>query len=118
MSITPVLGTNATRMSIKRRKKSEEEIVQNKADRERMLNLFSEIWLERPHYSILSGKWLGNEPMTTFFDHLLEKSVYPQFKYEKENIILVTPDEHTVKTNGFPLPKHQELIEVARKKFL
>jgi hypothetical protein len=51
------------------------------------------------------------------FDHLLEKSKHPELKYEKENIILVTFEEHEKKTNGFPDEKHKELIEVAKQKF-
>jgi len=52
------------------------------------------------------------------FDHLLEKSKWPEFKYEERNICLCTMSEHTKKTNGFPLPKHQELIEQAKRELL
>lgn len=87
-------------------------------DRERMWNMFLEIWRERPHKSEISGKWLGNEPLSCMFDHLLEKELYPELKFEKENIMLMTCDEHTNKTNGWPLEKHKEAIEKAKKQFL
>lgn len=84
-------------------------------DRDRMWNLFLEIWNERPHRSQISGDWLGREPLSCMFDHLLEKSKWPQFKYDKRNIILLTCSEHSAKTNGWPLQKHKEAIENAKK---
>lgn len=86
-------------------------------DSREMRELFLQIWNERPRYSEVSGEWLGNAPLTWMFDHLLEKSKYPQFRLEKNNIALVTFEEHEAKTNGHPLPKHQELIDNAKKLF-
>ena len=79
----------------------------------KMWELFLEIWKERPHKSEVSGKWLGNEPLSYMFDHLLEKETYPNIKYEKWNIALVTLEEHDAKGMKFPLPKHKELIDKA-----
>lgn len=56
---------------------------------------FKEIWKERKHYSELSGIYLGSEPMSTFFHHILPKEKYPELGYDKSNIILLTLDEHT-----------------------
>ena len=39
---------------------------------------------------------------STFCDHLLERSKYPEVALEEWNILLVTPDEHTRKGRGFP----------------
>lgn len=97
--------------------KSADEKKQQAEDIAKMWGLFIEIWNERPHYSEVSGAWLGNEPKSWMFDHLLEKSRYPEIKYEKWNICLVTFDEHSMKTNGFPLPKHTELIEQTKIKY-
>jgi 5-methylcytosine-specific restriction endonuclease McrA len=83
-------------------------------ERDKMWDLFMEIWKERPHKSQVSGAVLWSEPKTWMFDHLLEKSKHPELKYEKENIILVTFEEHERKTNGFPDEKHKELIERAK----
>lgn len=83
----------------------------------KMRDMFMEIWGERPHRSEISGKWLGKEPLSYLFDHLLEKEIYPEIKYEKWNIALVTIDEHTLKTNGYPIAKHKELIEQAKIKY-
>lgn len=78
---------------------------------------FLEIWNERPRYSAVSGEYLGTSPFSWHFDHLLPKAEYPQFRLEKDNIALVTFEEHEAKTNGRPLPKHQELIDNAKKRF-
>lgn len=62
---------------------------------ETMRNLFLEIWKERKHYSEVSGDYLGKEPLSTFFHHILPKNKYPDLEYDKSNIILLTLDEHT-----------------------
>lgn len=60
-----------------------------------MRNFFLEIWNERKHYSEVSGDYLGKEPLSTFFHHILPKEKYPGLAYDKSNIILLTLDEHT-----------------------
>ena len=52
------------------------------------------IWMKRPHKSEVSGTYLGEEPLTTFFHHILPKRNYEQAVFDEENIILLTPDEH------------------------
>jgi hypothetical protein len=61
---------------------------------ETMRNLFLEIWKERKHYSEVSGDYLGSEPLSTFFHHILPKSKYPELEYDKSNIILLSLLEH------------------------
>ena len=61
---------------------------------ETMRNFFLEIWKERKHYSEVSGDYLGNEPLSTFFHHILPKEKYPDEAYNKSNIILLTLPEH------------------------
>jgi hypothetical protein len=41
-----------------------------------------------------SGDFLGNEPLTVFFHHILSKEKYPQAAFDEENIILLTLQEH------------------------
>ena len=57
------------------------------------LDLFKEIWEERPHKSEIS-----NTPIPFFhpqhFAHILPKSAYPRYRLEKQNIILLTREEH------------------------
>ena len=66
-----------------------------KTKMETMRNFFLEIWKERKHYSEVSGEYLGKEPLSTFFHHILPKNKYPDEAYNKSNIILLTLDEHT-----------------------
>lgn len=70
--------------------KSDEEIRKSSELRE----LFLQIWSRRSHHSEVSGKWLGKEPLTVFFHHILPKEKYPQACFDEENIILLTLEEH------------------------
>lgn len=60
---------------------------------ERML-FFQEIWNEKLHKSEISGTFLGKEILSIFFHHILPKNKYPEAELDKENIILLTPEEH------------------------
>lgn len=96
--------------------------MKKKIDTERLHLLYHEIWEERKingkNYSEISGEYLGKEPLTIYFDHLLDKHLYENLIYDKRNIILVTFAEHQKKNNGFPLGKHSDLIEKAKKELL
>lgn len=60
-----------------------------------MHNFFMEIWKKRPHKSEISGEFLGKEPLSIYFHHILPKEKYKEAKLDEENIILLTLDEHT-----------------------
>ena len=75
------------------------------------LNLFKEIWKERPHQSELSGKrlFVYQDPDTKeldigqfvlFFAHILSKKMYSKFRLRKDNIFLLTPKEHHLLDQG------------------
>ena len=67
-----------------------------------MRTFFLGIWSIRPHVSEISPSFLGHEPLSVFFHHILSKEKYPHFKYDDENIILLTLDEHsTVEANMY-----------------
>lgn len=58
---------------------------------------------------------LGSEPLLYMFDHILEKSKYPQFRHEQLNIQLLCLSCHDCKTRGI-LSKHmQEVITNTRR---
>lgn len=59
-----------------------------------MREFFLLIWEKRKHYSEVSGDYLGKEPLTIFFHHILPKEKYPNASLDEENIILLTFDEH------------------------
>lgn len=68
---------------------------------------FKEIWKERKHYSELSGIYLGDEAMSTYFHHILPKEKYPELGYDKSNIILLTLWEHSNVEND--MYKYEEI---------
>lgn len=105
------------RSYIRYKRPPQEKIDKEKAELTEMRLFFLEIWNERPHKSEVSGLPLY-EPLDLFFDHLLPKKKWPQYKLCRWNIALVTWEEHTNKGNGFPHPKHQELIDAAWQKHL
>lgn len=57
------------------------------------LDLFKEIYSERPHVSELSGDKLSIFDIRCFH-HILTKQAYPKFLLFKPNIILLTRNEH------------------------
>ena len=59
-----------------------------------MRDFFLELWKKRLHKSEISGEYLGSEPLTVFFHHILPKSKYPESGLDEENIILLTMKEH------------------------
>ena len=64
-----------------------------------MRQFFLSIWNKRPHRCENCDTYLGNEPLSYMFDHVLEKSKYPDLRYEKENICMLCLDCHSDKTN-------------------
>jgi len=58
------------------------------------IDFFREIWEERSHYSEVSGAFLGDEMQPIFMSHCLPKGSYRRYKFDKRNIVLLTPDEH------------------------
>jgi hypothetical protein len=58
-------------------------------------DMFMNIWKKRKHHSEVSGVYLGKEPMSTYFHHILPKEKYPDACLDEENIILLTLEEHS-----------------------
>jgi len=79
---------------IRRKKKPQEQIDQEKEESQKMKDFFLSIWFKKPHNSELSGAWLGYEFKTIFFHHILKSRKYSEAKYDEENIILLTFEEH------------------------
>jgi len=57
-------------------------------------NLFILIWKQRGNKSEVSGEKIYGEPSSAHFHHILPKSKYPEADLDKENIIIMTMDEH------------------------
>ena len=58
-------------------------------------DMFLGIWKKRKHHSEVSGAYLGKEPMSTYFHHILSKEKYLEACLDEENIILLTLEEHS-----------------------
>lgn len=83
-----------------------------------MKMFFLKIWNKRPHKSEIDGTWLGNEPLSIFFHHILPKNKYPELAFEEENIILLTGDQHSsVEANPYKYEKINYLREKLKLKF-
>lgn len=66
-----------------------------KEDINQMREFFMDIWRKRRHYSEVSGEYLGKEPLSIYFHHILPKEKFKQAQYDEDNIILLTFDEHS-----------------------
>lgn len=57
---------------------------------------YLEIWDEREHVCFETDQYLGNEPQTLFFHHVLEKGIrrYKKYRHCKWNIVLISWQVH------------------------
>lgn len=53
------------------------------------LELFKEIWAERPHKCVKCGKDLGDELKPVYFSHKKSKGAFPELRLDKTNIELL-----------------------------
>lgn len=63
----------------------------------RLKNMYMEIWEEREPISEVSGKPLlpfNHSKFIWQFAHILSKGAFPNYKFRKENIMLMLPEEH------------------------
>jgi len=88
-----------------------------KAEISKRNEFFLDIWRKNKHICENCGKWLGNEPLSYHFDHLLEKNKFPELKFEEFNIFLTCLDCHSRKTNGFISEIVQNRINQVKLKF-
>ncbi len=83
-----------------------------------MQEFFLQIWRKRLHYSQVSMDYLGKEPLSVFFHHILPKEKYPQAMYDEENIILLTLEEHdNVERDIYKYPEVNRKRELLKKKY-
>jgi hypothetical protein len=90
----PSSGRGLTsKMSVISNKKSKN--VQNNERFTEMRDFFISIWKKRSHKSEVSGVYLGKEPMSTYFHHILPKEKYPEACLDEENIVILSLLEHS-----------------------
>ncbi len=85
---TPVKKTSRKKTKILGERK-----VESAKDRE----FFQSIWEEREHFCFETGDYLGEEPLTLFFHHVLKRRLkrFEKYRYCNWNIILLRWDKHT-----------------------
>ena len=92
-----------------------EEVVRKISE---MQEFFLQIWRKRLHYSQVSMDYLGKEPLSVFFHHILPKEKYSQAMYDEENIILLTLEEHdNVERDIYKYPEVNRKRELLKKKY-
>jgi hypothetical protein len=83
-----------------------------------MREMFLSVWKKRLHKSEVSGEYLGNEPMSTYFHHILSKSKYPEACLDEENIILLSLLEHSdVENDMYKYPEVNKRREQLKIKY-
>lgn len=79
-----------------------------------MRQFFMRFWKEnKQHVCEVCNKHLGDEPRTYMFDHVLEKSKYPELAFVEENIMYLCLGCHDEKTRG-----HHSDVTTKRIKYL
>lgn len=92
-----------------------EELTRNISE---LRDVFLHIWRKRRHVSEVSGDYLGKEPLSVFFHHILPKEKYPEAKLDEDNIILLTLDEHTnVETDIYKYEEVNKRRDLLKNKY-
>jgi len=83
-----------------------------------MKQFFINFWKKHtPHVCEVCNKSLGSTPLTYHFDHVLEKSKYPEFSFEEENIMYICLECHDKKSRGHYSDVTIKRIEYLKTKF-
>lgn len=73
---------------------------------------YLQIWEAQPHRCQVTGKWLGDEPLSTFFHHVLPKTRFPQYRWCRWNIAILHPEVHAqVEIDMDKVPEIRRLYE-------
>lgn len=106
------------RTPLRRRSKAKEaKLEEERKERAEMKAFFEYLWNNIKGKKVCSvcGSPIYGENLSIYHDHLLEKHLYPEYKFEEWNMALVCLDCHIAKGNGWPKEKHLEMMEEARK---
>ena len=79
----------------KRTSKQLTKEIDKKLKTHEMREFFLSYWKKSDKKSAVSRTFLGKEPMSTYFHHILPKEKYPEACLDEENIILLTLEEHS-----------------------
>lgn len=123
MKRTPLKRGSKPLKRTKLKKMSEEKkasLPQEIADTASMWSFFLTLWYElKPEERVCyeTGRQLLGVPLTIYFHHVLPKETYPQYKYCKWNIVLLTWMQHDqAEINIDKTPKVKALRDELLKK--
>lgn len=116
----PILNTGTgtlKRKSIKKRPPTEEKIEEQKLQRDKDWQFYQEIWDEREHRCTICSDKIYGELKSLYIDHIIEKSIRPELRYEKGNIAILCQHCHCKKTDGIIREKYRDIIEETKRKY-
>ena len=90
-------------------------------DRVKMLYFFDTIWksMKKPRKCQSCSKEIYSDTnLSIYHHHILPKSKYPQFKFDKRNILFVCPECHEEIENGKIKKREQKIIDKVKKELL
>jgi hypothetical protein len=93
-SLSSKKGLSGGKSLQKRSSKQLLKEIDKKIQTHKMFEFFIDIWKKRPHKSEVSGDYLGNEPLSIYFHHILPKNKYPEACFDEENIVILSLLEH------------------------
>ena len=83
-----------------------------------MKQFFLNFWKKNPiHICEVCNAPLGKEIKTYMFDHIMEKSKYPELAFEEENIMYLCLECHDEKTRGHHSDVTTKRIEYLKAKY-
>jgi len=107
------------RKAITHKPKSEEQVREEREQRDKMWELFEQHWNSKPHICEQCTVKIYGENKSLYHHHLLEKGIekYKDLKYEIDNLMLLCSDCHTSVTNGFGGDKVIKRTQEAKEKY-
>lgn len=109
------------RSKIAKKIKSPEQIEQERQEGVKMKLFFLEIWRKRVGGGVGRSEISGEKlyaPRTTMFHHIIPKHKCEEGRYDEENIIILTEDEHVrVEADMYYFPKINEIRNKLKEKY-
>lgn len=107
-------GKNIKKVSEKQKVKKEQKKVLLSEDEE----FYKNVWKNKtPHICFECEEFLGYVPYNWMFDHILEKSKYPEFRHNEQNICYKCLECHDKRHRGLVSDKMKQLILTTKEKF-
>jgi len=115
---TPLKKSGSLKRSkLKAKPRTEEQKEIDRLTRDADRRFCEELWRTRGPRSEVSGTYLGSEPNWACVHHLVSKAKYPVYRYDSDNVILLTLQEHADTENGNPSEIVRKRTEQVKQKY-